>query len=156
MCTPPGKVPVLTDGNKDLIQTGVKYRRRPRHFARKFRQLDRRRQGRGRKYSATLMPGSVGLYQVLLREINIPTDSLTQLTIAQDIYVSNIVTLPVAAAGGSAAPLADASNAIVSAANPSGGNAVAPGSIVSCSEPTSRPRPRSRTLRTPCPSHSAA
>ena len=45
---------------------------------------------------ATLMPGQVGVYLVQL-ELNsaMPTDPLTQLTIAQDIYVSNIVTFPV-------------------------------------------------------------
>jgi len=41
-------------------------------------------------------PGAVGRYIVEL-ELNsdIPTDPLTELTIAQDIYVSNIVTFPV-------------------------------------------------------------
>jgi uncharacterized protein (TIGR03437 family) len=44
---------------------------------------------------ATLMPGAVGVYMVQL-ELNssMPTDPLTQLTIAQDVYVSNIVTFP--------------------------------------------------------------
>jgi hypothetical protein len=44
---------------------------------------------------ATLMPGAVGVYLVQL-ELNssMPTDPLTQLTIAQDVYVSNIVTFP--------------------------------------------------------------
>ena len=46
--------------------------------------------------AASLMPGAVGVYQVQL-ELNssMPTDPLTQLTIAQDVYVSNIVTFPV-------------------------------------------------------------
>jgi uncharacterized protein (TIGR03437 family) len=46
--------------------------------------------------AATLMPGAVGVYQVQL-ELNssMPTDPLTQLTIAQDVFVSNIVTFPV-------------------------------------------------------------
>jgi hypothetical protein len=45
--------------------------------------------------AATLMPGAVGIYQVYL-ELNssMPTDPLTQLTIAQDVFVSNIVTFP--------------------------------------------------------------
>ncbi len=44
---------------------------------------------------ATLVPGQVGIYEVQL-ELNtgMTTDPLTQLTIAQDIYVSNIVTFP--------------------------------------------------------------
>jgi uncharacterized protein (TIGR03437 family) len=45
---------------------------------------------------ASPLPGTVGVFQVQL-ELNsdIPTDPLTQLTIAQFIYVSNIVTFPV-------------------------------------------------------------
>jgi uncharacterized protein (TIGR03437 family) len=43
-----------------------------------------------------LQPGMVGVYRVEL-ELNsdIPTNPNTQVTIAQDIYVSNIVTIPV-------------------------------------------------------------
>ena len=45
---------------------------------------------------ATLAQGMVGVYQVILELNNaLPTDPLTQLTIAQDVYVSNIVTFPV-------------------------------------------------------------
>jgi uncharacterized protein (TIGR03437 family) len=46
--------------------------------------------------AAALLPGSIGLYEVIL-ELNsdIPTDPATQVTIAQDIFVSNIVTFPV-------------------------------------------------------------
>jgi uncharacterized protein (TIGR03437 family) len=45
---------------------------------------------------ATPLYGSVGVFQVQL-ELNsdLPTDPLTQLTIAQFTYVSNIVTFPV-------------------------------------------------------------
>ncbi|MBI1786818.1 MAG: hypothetical protein HYR60_04595 [Acidobacteria bacterium] len=45
---------------------------------------------------ASLAQGGVGLYEVIL-ELNsdIPTNPFTQLTIAQNIYVSNIVTFPV-------------------------------------------------------------
>ena len=45
---------------------------------------------------ASPLPGSVGVFQVQL-ELNsdLPTDPLTQLTIAQFVYVSNIVTFPV-------------------------------------------------------------
>ena len=147
-------LPVLTDGNKDLIQTGVPYPAggpvtTPASFVNAIA---------GGKtadvISATLLPGSVGLYQVLLHlNPDLPTDPYSQLTIAQDIYVSNIVTLPIVAGGGVAAPASNtvanavvasdaisftigpppltASNAFVNAANPSGGNAVAPGSIAS-------------------------
>jgi hypothetical protein len=45
---------------------------------------------------AGLKPGTVGIYEVHL-ELNsdLPTDPFTQITIAQDVYVSNIVTFPV-------------------------------------------------------------
>ncbi|MGH9658254.1 MAG: hypothetical protein ACRD96_06900, partial [Bryobacteraceae bacterium] len=45
---------------------------------------------------ATLQQGAVGIYEVHL-ELNsdIPTNPFTQLTIAQNIYVSNIITFPV-------------------------------------------------------------
>ncbi|MBM3792533.1 MAG: hypothetical protein FJW31_00390 [Acidobacteria bacterium] len=46
--------------------------------------------------SAGMKPGTVGVFEVVL-ELNsdIPTDPRTQLTIAQDVFVSNIVTFPV-------------------------------------------------------------
>lgn len=46
--------------------------------------------------SAGLKPGTVGIYEVQL-ELNssLPTDPLTQCTIAQSIYVSNPVTIPI-------------------------------------------------------------
>ena len=45
---------------------------------------------------ASLQSGAVGVYEVHL-ELNsdLPTNPFTQLTIAQDVYVSNIVTIPV-------------------------------------------------------------
>jgi uncharacterized protein (TIGR03437 family) len=45
---------------------------------------------------ASLQTNAVGVYEVHL-ELNsdLPTDPFTQLTIAQDVYVSNIVTIPV-------------------------------------------------------------
>jgi uncharacterized protein (TIGR03437 family) len=149
-------LPVLSDSNKDLIQTGFQYPTNgpvttPASFVNSIA---------GGKtadvISATLQPGSVGTYQVLLHlNPDLPTDPYSQLTIAQDIYVSNIVTLPIvndagastaaatsAASGGTTAvsdpvsftvgpPPANASKAFVNAADPSGGNALAPGSIAS-------------------------
>jgi uncharacterized protein (TIGR03437 family) len=45
---------------------------------------------------AGLAPGTVGLYEVTLQlNSDIPTNPRTQLTIAQDVFVSNIVTFPV-------------------------------------------------------------
>jgi len=47
---------------------------------------------------ASPLPGSVGIWQVQLQlNSSLTTDSLTQLTIAQDLYVSNIVAFPVKA-----------------------------------------------------------
>jgi uncharacterized protein (TIGR03437 family) len=46
--------------------------------------------------SASLMPGTVGIFSVVIQlNSSMPTDPLTQLTIAQEDFVSNIVTLPV-------------------------------------------------------------
>jgi hypothetical protein len=46
--------------------------------------------------SAGLAPGGIGLYQVIL-ELNpdVPPNTTSQLTISQDIYTSNIVTIPI-------------------------------------------------------------
>jgi uncharacterized protein (TIGR03437 family) len=46
--------------------------------------------------SASLMQGSVGTFKVVLHlNSDIPTNSTTNVTIAQDIYVSNVVTISV-------------------------------------------------------------
>ncbi|HXB68457.1 MAG TPA: hypothetical protein VNY05_09445, partial [Candidatus Acidoferrales bacterium] len=46
--------------------------------------------------SATLLPGTVGNFQVLLHlNPDAVTDPFTQLTIAQDVFVSNVINLPV-------------------------------------------------------------
>ena len=51
--------------------------------------------------SATLLPGAVGVYKVILHlNSDIPTNSFTTLTIAQDIYVSKVVRVPVVNPGG--------------------------------------------------------
>jgi hypothetical protein len=45
---------------------------------------------------ARLKPGSVGIYEVtVLLNPDIPTNNQTEMIVAQDIYVSNIVTVPV-------------------------------------------------------------
>lgn len=45
---------------------------------------------------AGLVPGQIGVYEIRLQlNPDIPTNPQTQLTIAQDIYISNIVTFPV-------------------------------------------------------------
>ncbi|HYV62341.1 MAG TPA: hypothetical protein VE958_06690, partial [Bryobacteraceae bacterium] len=46
--------------------------------------------------SANLAPGMVGIYEVRLSlGLGTPPSPLTQLTISQNIYTSNIVTIPV-------------------------------------------------------------
>ena len=46
--------------------------------------------------SATLLPGTVGTYLVVLHlNGDIPTQPATAITVAQDIYVSNVVHIPV-------------------------------------------------------------
>src|ERR1019366_7234648 len=93
-------VPVLNDGNKDLIQTGIQYPLNgpvtvppgdSDHFVNSTvggSTAD--------VITATILPGSVGLYKVLLHlNPSLGTDPFAQLTIAQGYYVSNIVTLPV-------------------------------------------------------------
>jgi hypothetical protein len=46
--------------------------------------------------SASLLPGTVGIFQVVLHlNSSLPTNADTTLTIAQDIYVSNVVTFAV-------------------------------------------------------------
>jgi uncharacterized protein (TIGR03437 family) len=46
--------------------------------------------------SAGLLPGSTGVFLVVIQlNSSMPTDYLTQLYIAQDVYISNIVTIPV-------------------------------------------------------------
>jgi uncharacterized protein (TIGR03437 family) len=93
-------VPELNDYNKDLIQTGVQYPLNgpvtsppgdSNHF------VNASAGGSTADViTATLLPGSVGLYQVLLHlNPSLATDPFAQLTIAQGYYVSNIVTLPV-------------------------------------------------------------
>jgi hypothetical protein len=48
--------------------------------------------------SATILPGTVGLYRVLLHlNPSLVTDPFAQMTIAQGVFVSNIVTLPIVA-----------------------------------------------------------
>ena len=87
-------LPIVSDDNKDFIQTGNAYRgpiTEPEAFVSSLA---------GGKTAnvlqASLRTGMVGIYEVHL-ELNsdLPTDPQTQLTIAQDVYVSNIVTFPI-------------------------------------------------------------
>ena len=86
-------LPVLSEAYQNLIQTGVKYPQggpitKPVNFVSSLA---------GGKtaniLSASLKPGTVGTYEVLLQlNSSMPTNPLTNVYIAQDIYISNIVT----------------------------------------------------------------
>jgi archaellum component FlaG (FlaF/FlaG flagellin family) len=86
-------LPVLSEANQNLIQTGVKYPQggpitQPVNFVSSLA---------GGKtaniLSASLKPGTVGTYEVLLQlNSSMTTNPLTNVYIAQDVYISNIVT----------------------------------------------------------------
>ena len=86
-------LPVLSESYQNLIQTGVKYPAggpitQPVNFVSSLA---------GGKtaniLSASLKPGTVGTYEVLLQlNSSMPTNPLTNVYIAQDVYISNIVT----------------------------------------------------------------
>jgi hypothetical protein len=89
-------VPTLSDTNKDLLQTGVAWPANgpvtapasPMNAIAAGKTAD--------VISATLVPGQVGMYKVLLHlNPDLPSDPIAQVTIAQDIYVSNIVVMPI-------------------------------------------------------------
>jgi uncharacterized protein (TIGR03437 family) len=91
-------LPVLTDTNKPFITTGYQYPAAP--VGPETSPAVAMNSIAGGKtadvISATLLPNSVGTYKVLLHlNPDLATDPYAQLTIAQDIYVSNIVTLPI-------------------------------------------------------------
>jgi uncharacterized protein (TIGR03437 family) len=88
-------LPVLTEQNQNLINTGAKYPAngpitQPINFVSSLA---------GGKtaniLSASLKPGTIGVYEVLLQlNSSMTTDPLTNVYIAQDIYISNVVTFP--------------------------------------------------------------
>jgi uncharacterized protein (TIGR03437 family) len=89
-------VPVVSDATKDLIQTGIQYppgspNTVPVNFVSSLAGGST-----ADVLSASLLPGTVGIFQVLLHlNSSLPTNADTTLTIAQDIYVSNVVTFPI-------------------------------------------------------------
>jgi hypothetical protein len=89
-------LPVLSDAISPYISTGLKY---PDTAPPTSPQVFMNSIAGGKTadvISATLLPNSVGTYKVLLHlNPDLPTDPYSQLTIAQDIFVSNIVTLPI-------------------------------------------------------------
>jgi uncharacterized protein (TIGR03437 family) len=93
-------VPVATDANAELIKTGVKYPAGSPITAPPPGQ-DTMMNAFGGELtanviSATLKPGTVGQYEVLLQlSTGLGTDPYTKVTIAQGNYVSNRVNIPV-------------------------------------------------------------
>jgi uncharacterized protein (TIGR03437 family) len=89
-------LPMVTDATKSLIQTGVQYppgspNTVPVNFVSSLAGGST-----ADVLSASLLPGSVGIYLVLLHlNSGLPTNADTTLTIAQDVYVSNVVTFAV-------------------------------------------------------------
>ena len=66
--------------------------------------------------AASLMPGTIGIYQASLQlNTGLTTDPETQLTIAQNLFVSNIVTFPLVSA-----PTLTAAGCSVTSLNSSG------------------------------------
>ena len=89
-------VPVLTGDNQSLIVTGAQF---PSDGPVTSPASSVNSIAGGKTadvISASLLPGTVGNFQVLLHlNPSAVTDPYTQLTIAQDVYVSNIINLPV-------------------------------------------------------------
>ena len=89
-------LPVVTDATKDLIKTGYQYppgspNTVPVNFVSSLAGGST-----ADVLSASLLPGTVGIFQVILHlNGGLATNADTTLTIAQDIYVSNVVTFPV-------------------------------------------------------------
>ncbi len=88
-------LPVVTDANRNLIQTGIQYppgspNTVPVNFVSSLAGGST-----ADVLSASLLPGTVGIFQVVLHlNSGLPSNPDTTLTIAQDIYVSNVVTFP--------------------------------------------------------------
>lgn len=85
------------DADNQLLKTGERYTGTPSHEL--TEQLDSLAAARtANLISAVAKPGTFGLYEITL-ELNssAPTNNLSQLTVFQSWYVSNIVTIPVKA-----------------------------------------------------------
>jgi phage tail sheath gpL-like len=89
-------VPVLNGDNQPFISTGVKFPLGGPVTA-PVSSVNSIAGGKTADViSATLLPGSVGNFKVILHlNPGVTSDPFTQLTIAQDVFVSNVITLPV-------------------------------------------------------------
>jgi uncharacterized protein (TIGR03437 family) len=93
-------LPTFTDANKPLIQTGIAFPVGGPVTSPASSVNAIVGGSTADVISATILAGSVGLYRVLLHlNPSVSTDPFAQLTIAQDIFVSNIVTLPIVNSG---------------------------------------------------------
>jgi len=89
-------LPVLTESNSNLILTGVPYPANGPITAPANPVNSIASGSTADVLQATLLPGTVGMYLVLLHlNGNIPTNLTTSLTIAQGQFVSNVVYFPV-------------------------------------------------------------
>src|SRR5262249_4259788 len=88
--------PVITSDLVPLIQTGVPF---PDNGPNTVPQLFVSSLSGGKTadvIAATLMPGGIGTFKIVLHlNPDIPTDPYTSVTIAQELFVSNVVTFPV-------------------------------------------------------------
>jgi len=88
-------LPVVADATRNLIQTGIQYppgspNTVPVNFVSSLAGGST-----ADVLSASLLPGTVGIFQVILHlNSSLASNPDTTLTIAQDIYVSNVVTFP--------------------------------------------------------------
>ncbi|HWC95195.1 MAG TPA: IPT/TIG domain-containing protein [Candidatus Sulfopaludibacter sp.] len=89
-------LPVLTGGNQSLVTTGQAYPAGGPVTAPAVAMNAIAGGSTADVLQATLKPGSVGLFEVLLHlNAGLTTNQYSSLTIAQDIYVSNVVTVPI-------------------------------------------------------------
>jgi phage tail sheath gpL-like len=88
-------LPVLSDQVAAALQTGVQYPPNAPPTSPQSAVSSIAGGSTADVLSATLMPGTVGMFKVVLHlNSSLPTNSATALTIAQDVYVSNIATFP--------------------------------------------------------------
>jgi len=88
-------LPVITGGNETLISTGAAYPQGGPVTAPAQAMNSIAGGSTADVLQATLKPGSVGLFEVLLHlNAGLSTNQYSSLTIAQGFYVSNVVTFP--------------------------------------------------------------
>jgi uncharacterized protein (TIGR03437 family) len=90
-------LPVLNDVTAGLLQTGMQWPQGAPVTSPSVAVSSLAGGSTADVLSATLLPGTVGTFKVVLHlNASLPTNSTTPLTIAQDVYVSNVAHIPVA------------------------------------------------------------